>query len=201
MLAQLDRRRIHAAAGGQVRAGQQRGRLADDDDALGGRLRRAASSSRSSTTRERIQPPPQQKSDRASRFREPAQERAVDRDVRAHARRTSSSWRCAAARCSTTSATTSTRRDCSSSCRASGCRRRPPRQPDGGHYVMNMLGLILNADRSNVASVGSACSTSRARRHGRRRDRVDVPRDALRQARRGARRLLARRRSSWRRSS
>jgi GPH family glycoside/pentoside/hexuronide:cation symporter len=26
--------------------------------------------------------------------------------------------------------------------------------PDGGHYVMNVLGLILNADRSNVASVG-----------------------------------------------
>jgi glycoside/pentoside/hexuronide:cation symporter, GPH family len=27
-------------------------------------------------------------------------------------------------------------------------------QPDGGHYLMNVLGLILNADRSNVASVG-----------------------------------------------
>jgi len=27
-------------------------------------------------------------------------------------------------------------------------------QPDGGHYVMNVLGLILTADRSNVASVG-----------------------------------------------
>jgi glycoside/pentoside/hexuronide:cation symporter, GPH family len=26
--------------------------------------------------------------------------------------------------------------------------------PDGGHYVMNVLGLILAADRSNVASVG-----------------------------------------------
>ena len=27
-------------------------------------------------------------------------------------------------------------------------------RPDGGHYLMNVLGLILNADRSNVASVG-----------------------------------------------
>jgi Na+/melibiose symporter-like transporter len=27
-------------------------------------------------------------------------------------------------------------------------------QPDGGHYVMNVLGLILNADHTNVASVG-----------------------------------------------
>jgi GPH family glycoside/pentoside/hexuronide:cation symporter len=27
-------------------------------------------------------------------------------------------------------------------------------QPDGGHYLMNTFGLILNADRSNVASVG-----------------------------------------------
>jgi len=27
-------------------------------------------------------------------------------------------------------------------------------QPDGGHALMNVLGLILNADRSNVASVG-----------------------------------------------
>ena len=27
-------------------------------------------------------------------------------------------------------------------------------QPDGGHYLMNVFGLILNADRSNVASVG-----------------------------------------------
>ena len=26
--------------------------------------------------------------------------------------------------------------------------------PDGGHYLMNTLGLILNADRTNVASVG-----------------------------------------------
>ncbi len=27
-------------------------------------------------------------------------------------------------------------------------------QPDGGHYLMNVLGLIVNADHSNVASVG-----------------------------------------------
>src|SRR5262249_24500148 len=27
-------------------------------------------------------------------------------------------------------------------------------QPDGGHYLMNVLGLIVNADKSNVASVG-----------------------------------------------
>jgi Na+/melibiose symporter-like transporter len=27
-------------------------------------------------------------------------------------------------------------------------------QPDGGHYVMNVLGLILNADHTNIASVG-----------------------------------------------
>jgi glycoside/pentoside/hexuronide:cation symporter, GPH family len=27
-------------------------------------------------------------------------------------------------------------------------------EPDGGHYLMNVLGLIINADRSNVASVG-----------------------------------------------
>ncbi len=27
-------------------------------------------------------------------------------------------------------------------------------QPDGGHYLMNVLGLILNVDKSNVASVG-----------------------------------------------
>jgi Na+/melibiose symporter-like transporter len=29
-----------------------------------------------------------------------------------------------------------------------------PANPDGGHYVLNTLGLIVNADRSNVANVG-----------------------------------------------
>ena len=29
-----------------------------------------------------------------------------------------------------------------------------PASPDGGHYVLNVLGLIVNADRSNVANVG-----------------------------------------------
>ena len=43
-----DRRRVHAAARRQVRARQQRGRLAEDDDAVGGRSASSASSSRSS---------------------------------------------------------------------------------------------------------------------------------------------------------
>ena len=58
-----------------------------------------------------------------------------------------------------------------------------PRLPDGGHSLMNTFGLILNADRSNVASVGFslfniasrgvtvigvACSTWLAMRFGKR---------------------------------
>ena len=64
--------------------------------------------------------------------------------------------------------------------------------PDGGHYLMNVLGLILAADRSNVASVGfSLFNIASQGDHGHRRRALDVPGDALRQARGGARRLHA----------
>ena len=42
----------------------------------------------------------------------------------------------------------------SSSCSAWDCRRRRPRAPTAGITSMNILGLIVNADRSNVAYVG-----------------------------------------------
>ena len=70
-------------------------------------------------------------------------------------------------------------------------------QPDGGHSLMNVLGLIINADR-HEHRVGRIQPVQHREpgRDRRRRRRVDVPRDAVRQTRRGARRASRSRRSS-----
>ena len=65
-------------------------------------------------------------------------------------------------------------------------------QPDGGHYVMNVLGLILNADHTNIASVGFSLfniASQAVTVVG--VIAVDVPREAVRQTSRRARRVLA----------
>ena len=51
-------------------------------------------------------------------------------------------------------------------------------QPDGGHYLMNVLGLILAADHSNVASVGFSLFNIASQASPSSAYRVDLPRDA-----------------------
>ena len=197
----VHRRRVHAAAGGEVRAGQQRQGLADDDDASGPSSASCCFVITFVTTRERIQPPPQQKSEPRADFKNLLK----NGPWIAMFVLTLSHFVFVAMRGGTMFYYFKYYVDKAKLLeflQGLGLPQATAASPDGGHYLMNMLGLILDADRSNVASVGFSLfniASQVVTVVG--VVAVDVPRDALRQARRGARRVLAdddlpRRRSS-----
>ena len=147
MIAQFDRRRLHAAAGGQVRAGRQRQGLADDHGPVGLRLRGAVR--HHVPHHPRAHPArPQAEDLRPAGLQRSAQERALDRDVHPHPGALHRRWPCAAARSSTTSSTTSTKTACSTSCRAWASRPLADGTADVGigYYLLNTFGLVVDSE-------------------------------------------------------